>query len=95
MVSHAWTVGPVIYLVYHAPPSDCTWGLVRDTRHSLINPGPWNDSDDAPLYYYYLLDLEENWPGGFSRPPGEADAIRWYGDHFANLPEEPSQLPQP
>lgn len=34
LVSHAWTDGPVMYLVYEAPPSNITWGLVRDTRES-------------------------------------------------------------
>ena len=27
LVSHAWTEGPMMYLVYMAPPSDITWGL--------------------------------------------------------------------
>ena len=38
LVSHAWTEGPMMYLVYTAPPSDRTWGLARDTRESIINP---------------------------------------------------------
>ena len=59
-VSHAWVDGAVMYLVYTAPPSDRIWGLARDTRESLINPSPWNETDD-PAFYYYLLDLEENW----------------------------------
>ncbi|KZS67694.1 hypothetical protein A4G27_01810 [Mycobacterium kansasii] len=40
LVSHAWTEGPLMYLVYQAPPSEITWGLVRDTRKSLLDPGP-------------------------------------------------------
>ena len=59
LVSHAWTEGPMIYVVFTAPPSDRTWGLVRDTRTSIIDPGPWPDLDEAVLYYY-LLDFEEN-----------------------------------
>lgn len=35
LVSHAWTDGPLMFLVYTAPPSDRTWGLVRDTRSRL------------------------------------------------------------
>jgi hypothetical protein len=62
LVSHAWTAGSVIYVVFTAPPSDKTWGLVRDTRTSIIGPGPWPDLDEA-VSYYYLLDFEENWPG--------------------------------
>ncbi|PRC42640.1 hypothetical protein C6A85_000000109445, partial [Mycobacterium sp. ITM-2017-0098] len=46
-VSHAWTEGPMIRLVYSAPPSDRTWGLARDTRESIIDPGPWPDVDEA------------------------------------------------
>lgn len=38
LMSHAWTDGAAIRLVYTAPPSDRTWGLARDTRESLINP---------------------------------------------------------
>lgn len=70
LVSHAWTEGPMMYLVYQAPPSDISWGLVRDTRESILDPSPWPDVDEAVLYYY-LLDLEENWPGHFSRQPGK------------------------
>lgn len=50
LVSHAWTTGPMMYLVYTAPPSDITWGLARDTRESLIDPGPWPDIDEAVRY---------------------------------------------
>jgi len=76
-----------IYVVFTAPPSDKTWGLVRDTRTSIIDPGPWPDLDEAALYYYYLLDFEENWPGRFSRHPEEPDTIQWFGDRDTNLPE--------
>ena len=93
VVSHAWTDGAVMYLVYAAPPSDRTWGLVRDTRESLITPSPWNDTDD-PALWYYLLDLEESWPGRFSRQPGEPDTICWFGDRVAGLPKQPAQLPE-
>lgn len=90
-VSHAWTDGPMMYLVYEAPPSDVTWGLVRDTRESNIDRGPWLDLDEA-VTYYYLLDLEENWPGRFSRKPGESDGIRWSGHLSAGLPERLSDV---
>jgi hypothetical protein len=92
LVSHAWTEGPTMYLVYKAPPSDITWGLVRDTRESIIDPSPWPDVDEA-VTYYYLLDLEENWPGRWSRQPGEPDTIRWRGDRHTGLPELPSDIP--
>ncbi len=88
LVSHAWIDGPMIYLVFTAPPSDKTWGLVRDTRTSIIDPGPWPDLDEA-VSYYYLLDFEENWPGRFSRQPGEPDTIQWSGDRDAGLAEHP------
>ena len=94
LVSHAWTDGPSIRLVYTAPPSDRTWGLARDTRESLIGPGPWNDSDD-PALYYYLLDLEEDWPGAESREPGESDDLIWWrGYPITELPAHLSELPE-
>ncbi|EHB44060.1 hypothetical protein MycrhDRAFT_6955 [Mycolicibacterium rhodesiae JS60] len=94
LVSHAWTDGAAFRLVYTAPPSDRTFGLARDTRRSLINPSPWNDGDD-PAMYYYLLDLEENWPGSHSRQPGEdPDLIRWSGYPLTDLPDRLSDLPQ-
>lgn len=40
LVSHAWTEGPIMYLIYMAPPSDITWGLIRDTRESIIDAAP-------------------------------------------------------
>ncbi len=94
LVSHAWTDGAVMHLVYKAPPSNRTWGLVRDTRESLINPSPWNENDD-PALYYYLLDLEENWPGAESREPGENDDLIWWrGDPHTYLPAHISELPE-
>ena len=93
VVSHAWTDGPMIYVVFTAPPSDKTWGLARDTRTSLVDPGPWLDLHEAASYYY-MLDFEENWPGRFSRQPGEPDTIQWLGDGGAGLPELPSDIPQ-
>jgi hypothetical protein len=94
LVSHAWTNGAVMHLVYTAPPSDRTWGLARDTRESLINPSPWNEADD-PALYYYLLDLEENWPGAESQEPGEDnDLIWWRGDPRTDLPAQLSDLPE-
>jgi hypothetical protein len=68
LISHAWTEGPMMYLVYKAPPSDITWGLARDTRESMINPSPWQNVDEAVLYYY-MLDFEEDWPGSWARQP--------------------------
>jgi hypothetical protein len=91
VVSHAWTEGPMIYVVFTAPPSDKTWGLARDTRTSIIDPGPWPDVDEA-VSSYYLLDFEENWPGGFSRRPGEPDSIQWFGDRDGRLPEYTSEI---
>jgi hypothetical protein len=87
LVSHAWTEGPMMYLVYTAPPSDRTWGLVRDTRQSIIDPGPWPSLDEAVLYHY-LIDLEENWPGRFSRQHGQPDTIGWSGDRREGLPRQ-------
>jgi hypothetical protein len=90
LVSHAWTEGTMMYLVYTAPPSDRTWGLVRDTRQSNIDPGPWPSLDEAVLYYY-LLDFEENQPSSSFRRPGEPDTIWWLG--FPDLPTDPSDIP--
>jgi hypothetical protein len=93
LVSHAWVDGPLMYLVYTAPPSDRTWGLVRDTRESIIDPSPWPDLAEA-VRYYYLCDLEENQPSAFFRRPGEPDTIRWRGDRHAGLPERASDVPE-
>ncbi len=91
LVSHAWTEGPMMYLVYKAPPSDVTLGLVRDTRESNINPGPWLSLDDA-VTYYYITDLEEG-AAPFGHPGGPK-TILWYGDRRAGLPEGPSDIPE-
>jgi hypothetical protein len=91
-VSHAWTQGPMLYLVYSAPPSNRIWGLARDTRESIIDPGPWPDLDEAVLYYY-LLDFEENQPSSSFRRPGEPDTIWWFGFPREGLPERPSDIP--
>src|ERR1700739_566363 len=93
LVSHAWTEGPMMYLVYTAPPSDRTWGLARDTRQSIIDPSPWPDLDEAVLYYY-LCDLEENQPSAFFPRPGESDTILWRGFPREGLPERPSDIPE-
>jgi hypothetical protein len=94
LVSHAWIDGAAIRLVYTAPPSDRTWGLVRDTRRSLINPSAWNDADD-PALYYYLLDLEEEWPGELSPEPGEnPDLIWWRGYPLDDLYQHKSEIPE-
>jgi hypothetical protein len=92
LVSHAWTEGPMMYLVYTAPPSDRNWGLVRDTRESIIDPSPWQDLDEA-VRYYYLLDFEENQPSSSFRRPGEPDTIWWFGFPHEGLPEQPSEIP--
>lgn len=93
LVSHAWTEGPTMYLVYTAPPSDITWGLARDTRESIINPGPWL-SQDNPALYYYLCDLEEGRMSASFRHPGDPDTILWHGFPREGLPERPSDIPE-
>jgi hypothetical protein len=92
LVSHAWTAGPMMYLVYKAPPSDMTLGLVRDTTQSNISPGPWLSLDEAVLYYY-ITDFEEG--AGPFRQSCEPGTILWYGDRQAGLPEHPSDIPAP
>ncbi|KZS86133.1 hypothetical protein B4U45_02180 [Mycobacterium persicum] len=93
LVSHAWTEGPMMYLVYQAAPSEITWGLVRDTRKSLIDPGPWTDFDDPALYYYFL-DFEEGWSGPVcGEPQDDLDTIHWRGDQTEGLPERVSDIP--
>jgi|EndMetStandDraft_6_1072998.scaffolds.fasta_scaffold500148_1 hypothetical protein len=93
-VSHAWTDGSMMYLVYRTPPSDVTWGLARNTTKSLIDPGPWNETDD-PALYYYLLDLEEGWPGNSSLQPGDdPNIIRWSGWPLNDLIERVGDLPE-
>ena len=91
LISHAWNEGPMMYLVYTAPPSDITLGLVRDTRESNISPGPWLSVDEA-VTYYYITDLEEGAaPFGHSGGP---KTILWYGDRRTGLPEDPSDIPE-
>lgn len=93
-MSHAWADASSIRLVYITPASDRTWGLARDTRRSLIDPGPWAEDDNPALYYYYLLDLEEDWPGAYSREPGEDDDLIWRrGYPLTHLPVRLSELP--
>jgi hypothetical protein len=92
-VSHAWTQGPMMYLVYKAPPSDITWGLARDTRESIIDPGPWLSVDD-PALYYYLCDLEEGRMSASFRHPGDPDSILWHGFPREGLPARPSDIPE-
>jgi hypothetical protein len=93
LVSHAWTEGAVMYLVYRAPPSDITWGLVRDTRESNIEPRPWPALDVA-VRYYYLLDLYEGRVSASFRHPGDPDTILWHGDQNYGDPSE-GLLPAP
>lgn len=93
-VTHAWTDGPLICVVYESPPLNIVWGLVRDTRRSLIDPGPWDEADN-PALYYYLLDFEEGWAGPLDRQPGDdPDFIHWRGDQLDDgLPECLSAIP--
>lgn len=92
-VSHAWTDGPMMYVVYRSPPLDVTWGLARDTRESLIDPGPWNATVN-PALYYYILDFEEGWSGSLLPKPGQdPDIIRWRGDQSDDLPRSLSDIP--
>ena len=93
LVSHAWTAGPMLYVVYTAPPSDRTWGLARDTTESVVDPGPWPNDDEAARYYY-LVDFEENQPSTSFRRPGDGDSIWWFGHPLDDLPLRPSDLPK-
>lgn len=91
LVSHAWTDGPTMYIVYKSPPSDITLGLVRDTRESNIGPGPWLSLDEA-VTYYYITDFEEG--AGPSTRPFEPGTILWHGFPLEQeLPERPSEIP--
>jgi len=91
LVSHAWTKGPMMYLVYKSPRYEITWGLARDTRGSIIDPGPWPDVDEA-VTYYYRLDLEEGC--ATSGYPREPDDIFWCGFPLEDdLPKRPSDIP--
>ena len=93
LVSHAWTAGPMLYVVYTAPPSDRTWGLARDTTESVVDPGPWANDDEAARYYY-LVDFEENQPSTSFRSPGDDDSIWWFGHPRDGLPRRLSDLPE-
>lgn len=99
LVSHAWTDGPVMHLVYEAPPSNITWGLVRDTRESIIDPTPW-PSLEVAVRYYYLLDLCENRvSAAFPHPKNDLNLIVWHGDHSygddssERLPQRVADIP--
>ncbi|WP_238994653.1 hypothetical protein [Mycolicibacterium chubuense] len=92
LVSHAWAEGPRIFLVYTAPPSSTVWGLVRDTRESIIDPAPWPDVDEA-VRYYYLLDFEENQPSASRPGEAEDDSIWWFGHPRDGAPVRPSDIP--
>jgi hypothetical protein len=91
LVSHAWAEGPVIYLVYKAPPNKIIWGLARDTRQSLIDRGPWLSLDDA-VRYYYLLDLDEGRMSADYPHPGDPETILWDADVSESLPVRPSDI---
>jgi len=92
LVSHAWNHGTKIYLVYTAPSSPIPWDLVRDTTQSIINPGPWQDLDEA-VRYYYLLDLEEDWPGFPPEQPVDPHTIQWAGHEHDGLPARGKEIP--
>lgn len=92
LVSHAWTHGTKMYLVYTAPSSPIPWGLVRDTTQSIINPGPWQDLDEA-VRYYYLLDLEEDWPGLPPEQPLDPHTIQSAGHEHDGLPARVEEIP--
>lgn len=93
LVTYAWAEGPTIYLVYTAPPNAITWGLARDTRESLIDPGPWFSLEDA-VRYYYLLDLDEGRMSASFRHPGDPTTILWDADVTEGLPVRPSDVPE-
>jgi hypothetical protein len=78
LVSHAWTEGSMIYLVYTVAPTSIVWGLARDTTESIIDPGPWQPDDDAALNYY-LLDLEEARVSASFLHPRDPETILWHG----------------
>lgn len=98
VVSHAWTDGPTMYLVYQTPPSPITWGLVRDTRESIIDPAPWPSLEDA-VWYYYQLDLLENRVISLPHPGDDPEVILWRGDQLytedscEGLPQRPTDIP--
>lgn len=92
-VSHAWTEGPMIRVIYSAPPSDRTWGLARDTRVSVIDAGPWPDVDEAARYYF-LIDFEENQPSSSPAGLDDSDTIWWFGHPLDGLPQRLSDVPE-
>lgn len=98
VVSYGWTDGPTMYLVYQTPPSTITWGLVRDTRESIIYPAPWPSLKEA-VRYYYLLDLLENRVTSFPHPGTDPRVILWHGDQLytedscEGLPQRSADIP--
>jgi hypothetical protein len=93
LVSHAWVEGPTIHLIYEAPPNKIIWGLRRDTRKSLIDPGPWQSREEAARYYY-RLDLEEGRMSEAFEHPGDPTTILWDTDVTEDLPVRPSDVPE-
>lgn len=92
-VLYAWTEGTVLYVVHRAQASDMLWGLARDTRDSLVGPGPWHAADDAARYYL-LLDFEEGWAGPLAlTSEDDPGVIRWRGDPLEGLPGRASSIP--
>lgn len=89
LISHAWADATAIYLVYTNPPATTIWGLARDTRASLIDPGPWPDAATA-AHYYGLLDLGD--ATAMTGAPADHDTITWHGDHTEGLPQRQSTL---
>ena len=92
LVSHAWTDGPSIRIVYTAPPSGRAWGLARDTTESIVDPGPWQDTDEAALHYL-LIDFDENQPNTSPDNSADPDVIWWFGQPQPDLPHMLSDLP--
>lgn len=92
VVSHAWTDGPGLRVIYRAPPSTQTWGLARDTRESIIHSGPWPDADEA-AQYYFLVDLEENQPSSSRGGSDALGTIWWFGYSEELLPQSLSDIP--
>ncbi|MCP9274003.1 hypothetical protein [Mycolicibacterium arenosum] len=98
VVSHAWTDGPTMHLVYQTPPSTITWGLVRDTRESIIDPAPLPSLKEA-VRYYYLLDLVENRVTSLPHPGNDPEVILWHGDQSYSeddcegLPQRSADIP--
>lgn len=90
LVSHAWTDGPMIYVVYTAPPSNVSgdWSATPECRLSIRDPGQMSMRQCS----FTLLDFEENWPRRFSRQAGGPDAIQWRGRLHPGLPERLSSV---